>query len=84
MGMLSQMWVLTGVCARVAGPRGSKGSMYESSRTVLAETVNDSESAELWVMIVLCGFKGKPKLGGPQELENVLGNESVGFLVGVV
>ena len=38
----------------------------------------------LWVMIVLCGFKGKPKLGGPRELENVLGNERIGFLVGSV
>lgn len=80
MGMLSQMWVLTGVCAHVAGPRGSKGIPYCPGRNY----VNDSESAVLWVMIVLCGFKGKPKLGGPRELENVLGNERIGFLVGGV
>ena len=39
MGMPSQMWVLPGACARVAGPRGSTGSTCESSCPVLAETV---------------------------------------------
>ena len=43
-----------------------------------------SEIAALWVTIMLCGLKGKPKLGGTQEPENVLGNEGTGFVIGGV
>lgn len=31
------------------------------------------------ISLLLCGLKGKPKLGGSQELENVLGNEGMDF-----
>lgn len=33
---------------------------------------------------MLCGLKGKPKLGGTQELQHVLGNEGTGFVIGGV
>lgn len=32
---------------------------------------------------MLCGLKGKPRLG-TQELENVLDNEGIGSLIGVI
>lgn len=38
-----------------------------------------SSIAALWISLLLCGLKGKPKLGGSQELENVLGNEGMDF-----
>lgn len=43
-----------------------------------------SEIGAFWVNITLCGFKGKSKLGGTQELEPVLANEGIGFLVVVI
>lgn len=39
-----------------------------------------SETGALWIT----GLKGKSKLGGPQELEPVLDNEGIGFLMVII
>lgn len=43
-----------------------------------------SETGALWITITLCGLKGKSKFGGTQELEPVLDNEGIGFLMVII
>lgn len=43
-----------------------------------------SEIAALWITIVLCGLKGKPKLGGTQKLEHALHKEGIVSLLVII
>lgn len=50
-------------------PRGSRSCMCLSWQKLCTWF---SEIAAFWLSIMLCGLKGKPKLGGTQKLEPVL------------
>lgn len=42
------------------------------------------EIAALWISTTPSGLKRKPKLGGTQEVEQVLDNEGIGFLIVII
>lgn len=81
--MASQAWVLPGACARVAEHlEASCVNCPVLSWQKLCQWL--SEIAAPWITITLSGLTGKPTLGGTQEVEHVLDNEGIGFLIVII